>query len=134
MRELLPPLMKRPKKTSFAYLTRTMTAARVLMINNSNTNSRRVLYIDEPQLQFAEGQSANDPHDGLSLFGPFSKGLPDHPKTPSYMVIGAPEGILAMQAWSNVMNRPCATTDIRKHQLWPPFPGYDVAFGSEWSE
>lgn len=95
--------------------------------------TRSVHFIDEPQLEFAEGQTAIDPHDGLALFGPFSQSLPEHPRTPAYMVIGAPEGVQAMHTWSAAMNRPFATADAKKHRLWPPFPGFEVAFGSGWS-
>ena len=94
----------------------------------------QVLYLDEPNLQFASGQQAFDPHDGLALFGPFSQGQPSHPLTPAYMVIGAPEGVSAMRAWSEAMNRSFAVPEARKHRLWPPYPGFEVAFGSRWSE
>lgn len=93
----------------------------------------QVLYLDEPSLQFASGQQAFDPHDGLALFGPFSHGQPSHPQTPAYMVIGAPEGTNAMRAWSGAMNRSFAVAEARKHRLWPPYPGFEVAFGSRWS-
>lgn len=45
--------------------------------------NERVIILDEPVLQFADGHSASDPHDGLALFGPFGKGrlitAPLHP-------------------------------------------------------
>lgn len=96
--------------------------------------------LDEPLLQFAEGQFAADPHDGLALYGPFSLGQPSHPQTPAYMVIGPPEGVRAMLAWSEAMNRSFAAPETKKtplaklHRLWPPYPGFEVAFGSPWSE
>ena len=96
--------------------------------------------LDEPLLQFAEGQFAADPHDGLALYGPFSLGQPSHPHTPAYMVIGPPEGVRAMLAWSEAMNRSFAAPETKKtslaklHRLWPPYPSFEVAFGSPWSE
>jgi hypothetical protein len=99
-----------------------------------------VLYLDEPRLQFGEAQFAVDPRDGLALFGPYSQGKPSHPVTPAYMVIGAPEGIRAMQAWAIAMNsahaaKQTTTTPLLKlHRLWPPYPGFEAAFGSRWSE
>ncbi len=93
----------------------------------------QVLYLDEPSLQFASGQTAFDPRDGLALFGPFTQGQPSHPQTPAYMVIGAPEGVAAMRAWSEAMNHSFAVAEAKKHRLWPPYPGFEVAFGSRWS-
>jgi hypothetical protein len=93
----------------------------------------QVLYLDEPGLQFASAQHAFDPHDGLAMFGPFSQGHPSHPQTPAYVVIGPAEGVRAMRSWSDAMNRSFAVPDVRKHRLWPPYPGFEVAFGSRWS-
>ncbi|WP_428938936.1 hypothetical protein [Fontivita pretiosa] len=93
----------------------------------------QVLYLDEPGLQFASAQHAFDPHDGLAMFGPFSQGQPSHPQTPAYMVIGAPQGVRAMRGWSEAMNQSFAVPEVRKHRLWPPYPGFEVAFGSRWS-
>jgi len=100
---------------------------------NSANAVEEVLYLDEPSLQFASAQSAYDPHDGLAMFGPFSQGHPSHPQKPAYMVIGTPEGIRAMRAWSEAMNQAVSVADARKHRLWPPYPGFEVAFGSKWS-
>lgn len=55
------------------------------------------------------------------------------------MVIGTSEGIAAMQAWSDAMNCAHAATEtkttslMKLHRLWPPYPGFEVAFGSPWS-
>jgi hypothetical protein len=100
---------------------------------NEKTQLEEVLYLDEPTLQFASGQHASDPHDGLAMFGPYSQGQPTHPQTPAYMVIGAPEGVAAMRLWSEAMNKAYAVDDPRKHRLWPPYPGFQAAFGSQWS-
>jgi hypothetical protein len=101
--------------------------------------TEEVLYLDEPLLQFGESQFAVDPRDGLALFGPYSQGKPAHPTTPAYMIIGAPEGIRAMQAWASAMNsahasRATTTSLLKLHRLWPPYPGFEAAFGSRWSE
>ena len=101
--------------------------------------AEEVFILDEPLLQFAEGQFAVDPHDGLALYGPYSKGMPSHPVSPPYMVIGTPEGIAAMRAWSEAMNHAHAAAEtktasqMKLHRLWPPYPGFEVAFGSRWS-
>jgi hypothetical protein len=99
----------------------------------NESKSEQLLYLDEPSLQFASGQYACDPHDGLALFGPFSQGQPSHPQTPAFMLIGTPEGVRAMRTWSEAMNTSFAVPEVRKHRLWPPYPGFEVAFGSRWS-
>src|SRR5262249_46877947 len=35
--------------------------------------------------------------------------------------------------WSEAMNRSFAVPEVRKQRLWPPYPGFEVAFGSPWS-
>lgn len=94
----------------------------------------KVKCLDEPMLQFASGQFASDPHDGLALFGPYSLGEPGHPRGVPYMVVGTPEGVEAMAKWSRAMNATYAVVDPKKHGLWPPYPGFEVAFGSRWPD
>lgn len=94
----------------------------------------RVIVLDEPSLVFAESQNAIDPHDGLSLFGPFSGQSPSHPTSPAHIVIGTRSGLDVWRAWCKQMNRPAAVAEQERHTLWPPYPGYDVAFGSGWPE
>lgn len=91
-----------------------------------------LFHFDEPQLEFANGQRASDPHDGLALHGPYSAGSASHPRSPAYIVVGTPEGTAAFRAWSEAMNQSWALPDVTKHRLWPPYPGFDVAFGSQW--
>jgi hypothetical protein len=100
----------------------------------------KLLFIDEPFLEFAGGQLAQDPHDGLALYGPYSSGGPSHPRSPAYVVVGAREGIEAFRAWAGAMNSGVAVFDrdkpernATKQRLWPPYPGYEVAFGSAWT-
>jgi hypothetical protein len=44
-----------------------------------------------------------------------------------------------MRAWSTAMNHGHAAQATKKtpllklHRLWPPFPGFEIAFGSAWS-
>jgi hypothetical protein len=87
-------------------------------------------YLDEPPLSFGLGQIAEDPHDGLALFGPSERkgSLPDH------IVIGTEVGIKLWQEWAAALNAPAACVDIVRHRAWLPFPGFDVAFGTKWPE
>lgn len=86
--------------------------------------------IEEPKLSFGENQIAEDPKDGLALFGPNeSRGsMPDN------IVIGTKQGVQLWNDWCNALNSPSACADIRRHRPWPPYPGYDVAFGTAWPE
>jgi hypothetical protein len=129
-------LTKRPMRQT-TKRTRTTTRPR----DKFGIGQEKLLMLDEPLLEFAEGQLASDPHDGLALFGPFTKGAPAHPQTPAYIVIGAKEGVEAMRLWSEAMNSSFAAVDpralegtTRKQRLWPPYPGFEVAFGGHWSE
>jgi hypothetical protein len=52
-------------------------------LNNAsamNSMSENLTVLDEPRLEFRYGQGMADPHDGLSLFGPYDAGLPSQPK------------------------------------------------------
>jgi hypothetical protein len=107
------------------------------MITASSTpaaSGAKVIVLDEPELLFGASQCATDPHDGLGLFGPFSLGQPPHPRSPAYMVVGAPEGIVLFGSWARALNRAATVADLRKHRIWPPYPGFEAAFGSQWAD
>ena len=103
------------------------------MMKMNQTMNERVIILDEPVLQFAGGHSTSDPHDGLALFGPYGQGTVHHCSSPPYIVVGTPFGLNLWDAWGAMMNRPAAVTD-RDLRLWPPYPGFEVAFGSRWHE
>ena len=88
--------------------------------------------LDEPELEFRYGQRLTDPRDGLSLFGPFDADAPGHPASLSYGIVGTPEGIELFSKWSEAMVQPRAEAPGDRHRLWPPYPGFEVAFGSTW--
>lgn len=95
------------------------------------TGSLRVL--SEPALEFNYGQRLVDPRDGLGLFGPFSASLPYHPKSISYAVIGASEGVEAFRRFSEALVSPIlAEVRDANPRLWPPFPGFEAAFCATW--
>lgn len=84
--------------------------------------------LDEPLLEFGAAQVTDDPHDGLALFGPAEtiSGMPDH------IAIGTPAGLDLWKLWVTDLNSPAACDDVSRHRPWPPFPGYEVAFGCKW--
>lgn len=85
-------------------------------------------FLDEPLLTFGSDQVAEDPRDGLALFGPHEQrsSLIDN------VVIGTPAGIGLWDGWVNALNAPASCSDIARQRPWPPYPGYDVAFGTAW--
>lgn len=95
-------------------------------IDNSPNDHFHLL--EEPLLEFGNGQVAEDPHDGLALFGPAERtnSLADH------VVIGAPTGITLWRRWCETLNAPASCESIARHRPWPPYPGFDVAFGCTW--
>jgi hypothetical protein len=88
----------------------------------------RFYFLDEPLLTFGGNQVTDDPRDGLALFGPADQGgaLPNH------VAIGTQEGLELWEKWIGFMNGPAACVDINRQRPWPPYPGYDVAFGADW--
>ncbi len=102
--------------------------------------------LSEPELQFRFGQRMHDPHAGLALFGPYSADAGSHPKSIVYGVVGAPEGVDAFFRWSRLMQnavveplepkfrmgRLVEPDDRKLYLLWPPFPGFEAAFSSQW--
>jgi hypothetical protein len=89
----------------------------------------RVTILDEPGLEFAGGQRAIDPHDGLALFGSFTGTV-----STAHIVIGTEEGLDLWDRWAAALNGPAYHPDRDKHRLWPPYPGFEIAFGQSWPE
>lgn len=84
--------------------------------------------LDEPLLTFGLGQTTEDPRDGLALFGPAESGS----SVGDYVVLGTPRGIELWPRWVAALNAPAACVDVKRQRPWPPFPGFDVAFGTNW--
>lgn len=87
---------------------------------------------DEPKLTFGGGHNAEDPHDGLSLFGAFGAPMGSVVPMPPHVVIGTRKGLDLWPQWAAAMNASSACVDIGRQRPWPPYPGFDVAFGSAW--
>lgn len=88
--------------------------------------------LPEPELEFRFRQGLQDPHDGLSLFGPYDTDSPSHPKSITYGVIGTPEGISAFEQWSKKINGPIFTDPKLDPCIWPNYPGFDAVMSSTW--
>lgn len=83
-----------------------------------------LIHLPEPTLLFANGQSVEDPRDGLSLFGPFD---PAQTYGIRYGVIGTQQGIQRFSHWVEKIQH--AVIDEPATRLRPPFPGFEAAFG-----
>lgn len=93
--------------------------------------SNSAILLGEPRLEFRHGQFLEDPHDGLSLFGPYGLEVSAHPKNLTVGVIGTAEGIAAFNQWSKVVRGPVFPGEGLNTNLWPVFPGFEAAFCSD---
>lgn len=93
-----------------------------------------VVVLPEPALEFRYGQVVEDPHDGLSLFGPFDTDTASHPANISYAIVGTPEGVDLFSAFAERLKRPVYTEEGKKPRLWPMFPGFEAAFACRWPD
>ena len=87
---------------------------------------------DEPRLEFRFSQKAVDPHDGLSLFGPYDADAASHPRNISYGVVGTQRGIARFSSWSEAMQTAIYPPAKLDRRLWPAFPGFSAAFDCVW--
>lgn len=93
--------------------------------------SNRAIVLKEPRLEFRHGQFLEDPHDGLSLFGPYGIEVSSHPKNLTIGVIGTADGVQAFSRWCRVVRGPVYPGDDLNPHLWPIFPGFEAVFRSE---
>lgn len=87
--------------------------------------------LEEPRLEFRHGQFLEDPHDGLSLFGPYGIDVSAHPKNIAIGVIGTTEGITSFNRWCKAVRGAVYPGEDHDTHLWPVFPGFEAAFCSE---
>jgi hypothetical protein len=89
---------------------------------------------DEPSLAFAGDQAAVDPHDGLALFGAYTSQRASPGWSSAHILLATEDGLPLWDAWAHAMNRSAALEDVKKHRLWPPYPGFEICFGNPWTE
>lgn len=98
------------------------------MAQMTHTTMNDVLFFNEPQLQFANGECMEHPRDGLTLFGPVdSKGI-EKPGHISYGVFGTAGGVSKLREFVQMLRRPIETETNLDDVLWPHFPGFEEAF------
>jgi hypothetical protein len=94
-----------------------------------------ITLLDEPPLEFRYGQLLDDPHRGLTLFGPPDTDAPGHPGRIGYAVVGPPEGVDRFHTFANALAFPIVgkREKPRDPLLWPTFPGIEAAFATNFS-
>lgn len=102
-------------------------------ISESLVTSRRATVFEEPLLEFAHSQQVQEPHDGLSIFGPYDVGRPGKPKSINWGLVTTPSGREKVLAWVKQLQQPIYPGKNKKGvdldpQLWPLFPGFDAVF------
>jgi hypothetical protein len=91
----------------------------------------RLLFIPEPALKFRFGQTVEDPHDGLTLFGPLDPGKIHGIRAG---VIGTPDGIRRYKGWVRAIQTPLYPARAQDALFRPVFPGFRTVFGVPWNE
>jgi hypothetical protein len=91
-----------------------------------------LIHIPEPTLRFGHQQGMEDPHDGLTLFGPYDDGKVYGIRAG---VIGTKEGILRFKNWVEQIQVPIQDLDKKGNPMLnrPFFPGFQAAFKIPWS-
>lgn len=100
--------------------------------------SPSVTVFEEPPLEFAYGQRAEEPHDGLSIFGPYDVDRPGKPRSVNWGLVTTASGREKVLAWVRRLQQPIYPGKSRlgsnlDPQLWPLFPGFDAAFDCAFS-
>lgn len=79
-----------------------------------------------------------EPHDGLSIFGPYDIGHPGKPKSINWGLVATISGHQKVLDWVKRLQHPIYPGKNRRGieldpQLWPLFPGFDAAFDCSFS-
>ena len=98
-----------------------------------STVNKSIIILNEPELEFGYAQRMVDPRDGLALFGPYDTDLSSQPGKLPHIVIGTEKGIIDFKKWADIMNQPAIFAPKGNQRLWPPFPGFEAAFCTQWS-
>lgn len=96
--------------------------------------SNRFSRLQEPGLSFRYGQTLTDPHDGLSLFGPFDTDMSSHPQNLAYGLIGTEDGIATFARFSEALRHAqfVKSRNATTQRLWPVYPGFEAIFHCAW--
>lgn len=96
----------------------------------------KIKYFKEPSLEFAQNQLAEDPRDGLVLYGPYEDLKPYSVKAG---VIGTDDGLKLYKKFVDKINLPIYSTTNKYGNFKntevkrPSYPGFEAVFGIEWN-
>lgn len=89
----------------------------------------KVQVFNEPMLLFANGQTLQDPRDGLTFFGPpNSTENEKQGQTVSWSIVGPQKGIEAFIDFIRLLESPIPTSEGLNPKIWPAYPGFEAAF------
>jgi len=91
----------------------------------------KVQVFDEPNLLFAHQQQLQDPHDGLSFFGPVGAAEVTHPHAITWSVVGPQRTIDLFLKFVKVLEMPVLPPEGQNSMIWPAYPGFEAAFHSK---
>ena len=86
-----------------------------------------LVHLPEPPLVFGYDQAAEDPRDGLTLFGPLDEGKPYGVRAGA---IGTREGLRRFRDWILTVRDPIIENP--SSPAMPAFPGFEAVFGIPW--
>ena len=94
-------------------------------------SSERLYVLPEPKVQVGYGQLAEDPREGLMLFGPVA--FERNPTEVRVGVVGSRVGLELFVKWSAAFGKPVPQRLDRDHADRDiPFPGFEAVFGASW--
>jgi len=98
---------------------------------------KNLKYFEEPKLTFGKGQTAEDPRDGLMLFGASEEFSKNSVKAG---VVGTTEGIKLYREFVKTLQSPIISSkkiygsEIDIEAQRPSYTGFEATFGIEWNE
>lgn len=92
--------------------------------------SGRLYILPEPKVQVGYGQLAEDPREGLLLFGPVA--FERNPTEVRVGVVGTRVGLELFMKWSAAFGKPVPRMDRDHANRDIPFPGFEAVFGASW--
>lgn len=99
--------------------------------------NNKLIYFEEPKLVFGHNQSAQDPRDGLVLFGPCESFESNSVRAG---VVGTKESLALYKDFVKRINQPIKSKKRRYGVVMedelgrPSFPGFEAVFNVRWSE
>lgn len=88
----------------------------------------KLTFIDEPDLEFANGSRHTDPRHGVTFYGPADLNS-SGPRTIRVGIVGTRDAIDGVKRWLDKCRSPIAAKNSHLTGLFRPFPGFDTNAG-----